>query len=311
LVREQLSVDACARKSVVNGGAVGAAFVSLWRILSDGRISADESVALLGGLLGNPAVERLSVRTPLSAKDLSGLSVDAVDGLLSGAAFSVESEDALLDCLLELGPAYPPLLRHIQPAFLSPDGLLTLVDHLAHPPESVWLSLAERLTIPPRPPPPPPGPFSSLIVSDFPEIFAELREMQFSLLWRGSRNGFDAGHFHRRCEGHANTLTVILDTNGNVFGGFTPVEWEWPEWNGNEDNLWKADDSLRSFLFTLKNPHNIPARRFALKGEEKGRAIDCDSEWGPYFGNDIGVSDNCNANTDSYTYLGIVYTNDT
>jgi hypothetical protein len=140
-VREQLLVDACARKFAVNGGAVGAAFASLWRILSDARISADRSLSLLGGLLGNPAVERLSVRAPRSADDLLGLSVNAVDRLLPAETFWVQSEDALLDCLLELGPAYFPLLRHIQPTFPSPDGLRALLDHLAHPPESVWLSL--------------------------------------------------------------------------------------------------------------------------------------------------------------------------
>jgi hypothetical protein len=137
LVREQLSVDACARKFAVNGAALQSAFASLWRILSDGRLSADKSVALLGGLVGNLAVERLFLRAPLRADDLSGLSVDAVDGLLSGAAFRVESENALLDCLLKLSPAYSPLLGHIQPTFLSPDGLQALLDHFAHPPESV------------------------------------------------------------------------------------------------------------------------------------------------------------------------------
>jgi hypothetical protein len=39
-------------------------------------------------------------------------------------------------------------------------------------------------------------------------------------------DAFRANQFHRRCDGHANTLTVILDTKGNIFGGFTPVEWE-------------------------------------------------------------------------------------
>jgi hypothetical protein len=218
LVREQLSVDACARKLAVNGGAVGVAFASLWRILSDSRISADKSVGLVGGLLGNPAAERLSVRAPLRADDLSGPSVDAVDGLLSGATFSVESEDALLDSLLKLDPAHSPLLRHIQPTFLSPDCFLSLLDHLARPPESVWLSLAERLR---TPPPPPPGPFDSLIVSDFPQIFAPFHGMRFSLLRRGSRDGFRGCDFHSRCDGHANTLTVILETKGN---GFTSAE---------------------------------------------------------------------------------------
>jgi hypothetical protein len=97
-----------------------------------------------------------------------------------------------------------------------------------------------------------------------------------------------------------------LDTAGNVFGGFTPVEWESRTHNGrygNEDNCWKADDSLRSFLFTLKNPHNIPARRFALKAKEKWAAICCNSKWGPCFGCDISVSRDCKTGTYSPTYL--------
>jgi hypothetical protein len=46
------------------------------------------------------------------------------------------------------------------------------------------------------------------------------------------------------------------------------------------DDCWKASDSLRNFLFTLKNPHNIPARRFALRAEAKCEAIQCNSEQG-------------------------------
>jgi hypothetical protein len=82
---------------------------------------------------------------------------------------------------------------------------------------------------PPVPNPPPfqsAPPLDSRIISDFPEIFAEFREKHFNILWRGSRDGFKAREFHGRCDGHANTLTVILDTKGNIFGGFTPVKWE-------------------------------------------------------------------------------------
>jgi hypothetical protein len=151
----------------------------------------------------------------------------------------------------------------------------------------------------------------SRIISGIPQIFAEFRK--FSLLWRGSRDGFKAQEFHRRCDGHANTLTVILDTNGNILGGFTPVGWESRVWNrksGDQSNRWKADSSQKSFLFTLKNPHNIPARRFGLEAQGKDRAIYCDSERGPCFGGDIAVYDNCNANS-SWTQLGLAYTNDT
>jgi hypothetical protein len=151
---------------------------------------------------------------------------------------------------------------------------------------------------------------SSLIVPDFPEIFAEFRGKRFQNLWRGGRDGFGADAFHGRCDGHANTLTVILDTDGNIFGGFTPVEWESLVWNGkrgDENNCWKADHSLKSFLFTLKNPHNIAARRFALNAENKKRAICCDSGWGPCFrisACDIAVGTNCNAGMHNYTYFG-------
>jgi hypothetical protein len=73
---------------------------------------------------------------------------------------------------------------------------------------------------------------------------------------------------------------VILDTKGNIFGAFTPVKWESRKWNGkygNEDNCYKADPSLKSFLFTLTNPYNVPARRFALWAEKKDEAILCSS----------------------------------
>jgi hypothetical protein len=159
---------------------------------------------------------------------------------------------------------------------------------------------------PQQPPVPSVPSLDSRIISDFPGIFAEFRRKRFSLLLRGSRDGFAAQEFHRLCDGHANTLTVILDTEGNVFGGFTPVEWESGNWH------YKADDSQKSFLFTLKNPHNIPARRFALKAEMKHGAIYCDSARGPCFGSsDIVVCDNCNANTRRYTSLEYVYTNNT
>jgi hypothetical protein len=127
-------------------------------------------------------------------------------------------------------------------------------------------------------------------------------------LWRGSRDGFEAQEFHRRCDGHSNTLTVILDTEGNIFGGFTPVEWESPpSWKG------KADDSVKSFVFTLKNPHNISARRFALIAKEKDWAISCDSERGPCFGcvpSDIYVCDDCISCAGSHTSLGPTYIKD-
>jgi hypothetical protein len=106
-----------------------------------------------------------------------------------------------------------------------------------------------------------------------------------------------------------------LDTEGNIFGGFTPVEWESRVWNGkygNENNCTKAGDSQKSFLFTLKNSHNIPARTFALKAERRLDRIYCDSRYGPSFPGGLIILDDCNANIKSFTLcLGDCYTNNT
>jgi hypothetical protein len=90
----------------------------------------------------------------------------------------------------------------------------------------------------------------------FPAIFEEFKVQKLTILWLGSRDGFKAEQFHRRCDGHPNTLTVILDTDGNMFGSFTPVVWESRQYDPSVrgGNLPKADPSLKSFLFTLKNP---------------------------------------------------------
>jgi hypothetical protein len=137
--------------------------------------------------------------------------------------------------------------------------------------------------------------FESKMISEFPEMFGEFWMRRFSLLWRGSRDGFGASDFHRRCDGHTNTLTMILDTDGNIFGGFTPVAWE----SAGGDT---ADPSEKSFIFTLKNRHNIPAQRFVLKAGRKYSAIVCLAARGPHF-RDIVVFDKCNTNTDSYGYF--------
>jgi hypothetical protein len=43
--------------------------------------------------------------------------------------------------------------------------------------------------------------------------------------------------------------------------------------------------------FTLKNPHNLPGRKFTFKIQKKHRAIGCDSTWDPRFLFMDGVDD--------------------
>jgi hypothetical protein len=97
-----------------------------------------------------------------------------------------------------------------------------------------------------------PAGFASVIVAHFPELFAEFRGKRFTLLWRGSRDGFRAWGFHGRCDGHAPTLTLIQDTAGNFFGGFTPVEWE--SRTGSWAECFKANPSLESLVLFAGRP---------------------------------------------------------
>jgi hypothetical protein len=156
-----------------------------------------------------------------------------------------------------------------------------------------------RVSTPPLPS------IDSVIVLTLPEILAEFRGKHFKLLWRGTRDGFSASDFHSRCDGHPNTVTLVLDTAGNIFGGFTPVAWRL-------DGHSIPDESVRSFLFTLKNPHGLPAKKFPLKQECKSRAIWCSSVWGPAFYDDLAIVARCNERTESYTRdFGSTFTNDT
>jgi hypothetical protein len=200
---------------------------------------------------------------------------------------------------LALGEQYRPLLNRIEIRFLGVTGLAIMVEHFILSPEWVCCSILNRLPYLSRL-----SGWNSVIVPDFPKLFEDFKKEKFTLLWRGSRDGFDARDFHSRCDGHANTLTVILDTNGNIFGGFTPVQWE----SGSGRS--KADPSLKSFLFTLKNPHNVPARRFALKAEKKDEAIWSSSLYGPNFG-DIGVGNDYSVYYCCASNFGDGYTNDT
>jgi hypothetical protein len=101
-----------------------------------------------------------------------------------------------------------------------------------------------------------------------------------------------------------NTITLIETTKGYVFGGFTKIAWD-------SSNSFKRDDNRESFLFTIRNPHNLSSRKFALSNPSY--AIYCGSSHGPCFGStsDIDVLDSSNANTTSNSNLGSYYVNDT
>jgi hypothetical protein len=120
----------------------------------------------------------------------------------------------------------------------------------------------------------------------------------WSLLYRGTRDGFGANDFHSRCDGHSNTLTILkAKGSSNIFGGFTSVDW-------NTTSQWKRD--LNAFLFSLTNKDNKPVKiNVGYNGFQN--AIWCHSKYGPTFGRDITILNNANTKMDSFSKLGFVF----
>jgi hypothetical protein len=150
--------------------------------------------------------------------------------------------------------------------------------------------------------------FESTIVDGCPPLFSQFEGKKIRLLYRGSRDGFGSKAFHNKCNMRSHTLTIVKAQGGCIFGGYTPVPW-----GSTKDPTFQEDAVQKSFLFTLINPHGIPARTFPLIREQKDHAIMSGSAIGPAFGGgrDLMICDECNTREDSYSCVGSTYKNDT
>jgi hypothetical protein len=149
--------------------------------------------------------------------------------------------------------------------------------------------------------------FNSNILSEFgtfPSILNDFKSTTFELLYRGSRDGFKMSDFHQRCDGRNRTLVLIKTKKGNIFGGYTPLAWA-------SAGSYKKDESMETFLFTLKNPHGLDPIRFRLKGDGS-HAICCETDRLAFGeGHDMAIFGPCDTNTNSYTSFNKSFENST
>ena len=125
------------------------------------------------------------------------------------------------------------------------------------------------------------------------------------LLYRGSRDGFEAKTFHEKCDNKGETLTIIESTDNYIFGGYTEINWDSTVWNGivGEKNNARRNGNGNEFVFTLKNPHGIKASKYNMKKNFLNHSICCDVNLGPIFGcNDIRIENNCNVRNNKFTF---------
>jgi hypothetical protein len=99
---------------------------------------------------------------------------------------------------------------------------------------------------------------------------------EFSLLYRGTRDGQTNESFHSKCNYEGCTLTVIETTCGKVIGGYSNSTW-------SSASVWTSAN--KAFLFALSGGGISSPCKMKLNDANTVHAIYCGSMYGPYFGN--------------------------
>jgi hypothetical protein len=248
-----------------------------------------------------------------SVADLDQLSPSVLGAILGDPALVVQDEDSVFEIVHRRASkdlAYFGLFEFVRFDFLSIEYVERAIELMSSSFElftfGIWSSLRIRFALSVAPtsrsmrcalPD-----FDSTIIMQTPPILSHFRRRGIHLLYRGSRDGFDAEAFHRRCDGHPNTVTLIASTNDCIFGGYTPLVWR-------SRNMSPPDPSRDSFLFTIKNPYNLPAQIF--KQQRQDCAIRDYGRCGPCFGSgyDLYVGENCQTTNGCWSKLGETYSN--
>ena len=102
----------------------------------------------------------------------------------------------------------------------------------------------------------------------------------FQGIFQSALDGDSAQKFHKFCDGEANIIVIIESKDGRRFGGYTKIGF-------SSDGDIKKDDF--AFLFSLDKMKIYKVRK-------KSKAIYCNSNYGPCFGDkdnkDLQISDN-------------------
>jgi hypothetical protein len=206
----------------------------------------------------------------MSIADLSMIEFCRLRDIVSSEDLRLKSEDWLLNLIISLGSDYTSLLDFVHFEFLSEEGLCAFFDHYGYcdVSETVWEGFVRRLrkqedgklrkrrfsgsgsTLDSQ--------IDSTIISSIPSLFCNFGTNAYRLLYRGSRDGFDSKSLHGKVDGHSHTITLIETTKGFIFGAYAVCSW-------HSRDKWQGDESMESFLFTLKNPHGVSARTFRMK----------------------------------------------
>jgi len=103
------------------------------------------------------------------------------------------------------------------------------------------------------------------------------------LIYRGTKNGMTSSEFHNKCDNKGESITLIKNEKGNIFGGYASIPW-----TSASDGWYSAPES---FIFTLSNIYNTEPTKFPSNNNQKEEVYH-HSGYGPIFGGgskDLGV----------------------
>lgn len=131
-------------------------------------------------------------------------------------------------------------------------------------------------------------------------------KQRWYLIYKASRDSFDANEFHSRCDNRGATVTVIRSNNNYLSGGHTAIPW-------TSGGTYKSDTS--AFLFTLINPHAIPPTEYMIKPTSVRDVVNRNSGYGPTCmfggGSDLRVANNSDATNSCSTSFPHTYSDTT
>ena len=86
--------------------------------------------------------------------------------------------------------------------------------------------------------------FISLVKEGIMKYFYQ-KIKKYNLLYLASRDGFEAAHFHQKCDGKKFTVTLVITEINKIFGGFTELEWSKNnvDKNGNKGFIFSVNDN--------------------------------------------------------------------
>jgi hypothetical protein len=126
----------------------------------------------------------------------------------------------------------------------------------------------------------------------------------FKLLYRASRDGFEAAKFHELCDKKGSTIMISkLKENGLLIGGYNPLSWQ--RYNAVVQNNGTWQSTSDSFLFSFTKKEDINSAFISRVKSNQNYAVCYDLTYGPAFGGgwDLIIErNNIIRNYSNYTY---------